>query len=50
LIIDSERFLGVLRKEPPSMTTREELKVDKVRDEWKKLISHGWRISKSAWE
>ena len=32
--IDFGRILGVLEKEPPLMTTREELKVDKARDEW----------------
>ena len=36
MFIDSGRILGVLGKEPPLMTTREELKFDKARDEWKK--------------
>jgi len=49
MFIDSGRILGVLGKEPPLMTTREELKVDKARDEWKKLISQGWRRTKSFW-
>ena len=31
------------------MTTREELKVDKARDEWKKLISQGWRRTNTVW-
>ena len=39
MFIDSGRILGVLGKEPPLLTTREELKVDKARDEWKKLIA-----------
>ena len=39
MFIDSGRILGVLGKEPPLMTTREELKVDKARDEWRKLIA-----------
>ena len=33
MFLDSGRILGVLGKEPPLMTTREELKVDKARDE-----------------
>ena len=33
MFIDSGKILGVLGKEPPLMTTREELKVDKARDE-----------------
>jgi len=50
MFIDSGRILGVLGKEPPLMITREELKVDKARDEWKKLIAQGWRRTKPVWE
>ena len=32
IFIDSGRITGVLGKEPPLMTSREELKVDKARD------------------
>ena len=46
MFIDSGRILGVLGKELPLMTTREELKVDKARNEWKKLIAQGWRRTK----
>ena len=48
--IDFGSIIGVLGKEPPLMTTREELKVDKARDEWRKLISQGWRRTKPVWE
>ena len=50
MFIDSGRILGVLGKEPTLMTTREELKVDKARDEWRKLIAQGWRRTKPVWE
>ena len=50
MFIDSGRTLSVLGKEPSLMTTREELKVDKARDEWRKLIAHGWRRTKPVWE
>ena len=50
MFIDSGRILGVLGKEPPLMTTREELKVDNARDEWRKLIAQGWRRPKPVWE
>ena len=50
MFIDSGRILGVLGKEPRLMTNREELKVDKARDEWKKLIGEGWRRKKLFWE
>ena len=50
LFIDSGWILGGLGKEPPLMTTREELKVDKARDEWRRLIAHGWRRTNPVWE
>ncbi len=50
MFIDSGRILGVSEKEPPLMTTREEFKVDKARDEWRKLISQGLRRTKPVWE
>ena len=49
VFIDSGRILGVLGKEPPLMTTREELKVDKARDEWEKLTTKGCTRNKSIW-
>ena len=50
MFIDSGRIIGVLGKEPPLMTTREELKVGTARVEWKKLIALGWRRTKPVWE
>ena len=50
MFIDSGKIVGILGREPPLMTTREELKVDKARDEWKKLIDQGWRRTKPVWE
>ncbi len=50
ILIDSGRIVSVLGKEPPLMTTREELKVDKARDEWRKLIAQGWRRTNPVWE
>ena len=49
MFIDSGRIISVLGKEPPLMTTREELKVDKARDEWEKLTAKGFRRTKSIW-
>ena len=48
MFIDSGRILGVLGKDPPLMTTREELKVDKARDEYRKLIAQGWRKNQNS--
>ena len=50
MFIDSGKINGVIGKEPPLMTTRVELKVDKARYEWKKLIAQGWRRTKPVWE
>ena len=50
MYIDSGKIIGVLGTEPPLMTTREELKLDKARDEWRKLISQGWRRTRPVWE
>ena len=50
MFIDSGKILGVLGKEPPLMTTREELKVDKAKYEWRKLIAQGGRRTKPVWE
>ena len=41
IFIDSGRIFGVLGKVPPLFTTTDELKIDKARDEWKKLIAQG---------
>ena len=49
MFIDSGSILGVLGKDPTLMTTREKLKVDKARDEWKKSITKGWRRTKPVW-
>ena len=50
MFIDSGRIIGIFGKEPPLMTTREELKVDKARSKWKKLIAQGWRRTKPVWK
>jgi len=41
--IDNGKILGYLGKEPPLLQTREEVKLEKAREIWKKLISQGWR-------
>ena len=46
MFIDSGKIVGVLGQQPPVMTTREELKIDEAREEWKKLLAQGWRKQK----
>ena len=50
MFVDSGKIVGVLGKEPPVMTKREELKIDNARDEYKKLLSQGWRKTPPVWE
>ena len=40
MFVDSGKIVGVLGKEPPVMTKREELKIDNARDEYKKLLNY----------
>ncbi len=49
MFIDSGKIVGVLGKEPPVLTTREELKIEKAREEWKKLLAQGWRRTSVVW-
>ena len=49
MFIDSGKSIGTFGKEPPVLTTREELKIEKAREEWKKLISQGWRKTPVVW-
>ena len=49
IFIDSGKIVGVLGQQPPVMTTREELKIEQAREEWKKLLAQGWRKTKVVW-
>ena len=49
MFIDSGKIVGVLGKEPPVLTTREELKIEAARNIWKKLIAQGWRRTPVVW-
>ena len=49
MFIDSGKITGVFGEQPPVMTTREELKIDKAREEWKKFLAQGWRRTKVVW-
>ena len=49
MFIDSGKVTSTWGKEPPVMTTREELKKVEAREEWKKLIAQGWRRTEGGW-
>ena len=47
--IDYGKILGVFGKDAPVMQRRMVLKVVEAREEWKKLISQGWKLTKEVW-
>ena len=49
MFTDSGKIVGVLGKEPPVLTTREEIKIEAAREAWKKLIAQGWRKTPEVW-
>ena len=49
MFIDSGKVTSTWGNEPPVMTKREELKIEKARDEYKKLLSQGWRKTPPVW-
>ena len=49
MFIDSGKVTSTWGKEPPVMTSREELKKEAAREEWKKLIALGWRRTEEVW-
>ena len=49
MFVDSGKVTSTWGKKPPVMTTREELKKEVARKEWKKLISQGWRVTPEVW-
>ena len=49
MFIDSGKITGVFGKQPPFMAIREELKIDKAREEWKKFLAQGWRQTNVVW-
>ena len=49
MFIDSGKIIGTFGKDTPIMTTREELKIEAARAEWKKLISQGCRKTPVVW-
>ena len=49
MFIDSGKINSTWGKEPPVMTTREELKTESAREEWKELVAQGWRRTEEIW-
>ena len=49
IFIDSGKVTSTWGKEPPVMTTREELKKNAARKEFKNLITKGWRRTEEDW-
>ena len=49
MFVDYGKIVGVFGKEPPVMQKRTELKIDDAREEYKKLLSQGWRKTEPVW-
>tara|TARA_Y100001968_G_C19243212_1_gene660548 strand:- start:678 stop:923 length:246 start_codon:yes stop_codon:yes gene_type:complete len=49
MFIDSGEIVGVLGKQSPVMTSKEEFKIDEAREAWEKLIAQGWRVTPKVW-
>ena len=49
MFIDSGKITSTLGQEPTVMTTKEGLKKDAAREEWEKIIAHGWRRTEEVW-
>ena len=49
MFVDIGKIVGVFGKEPPVMQKRVELKIEKAREEWEKLLSQGWRVTTEVW-
>ena len=49
MFIDTGKIVGVFGKEPPVMQMREELSIEKAREEWNKLLAQGWRKTLELW-
>ena len=49
MFVDSGKVTSTWGKEPPVMTTREELKKELAREIWEKLIAQGWRRTEEVW-
>ena len=49
MFVDYGKIVGVFVKEPPVMQKRTELKIDVAREEYKKLLSQGWRKTEPVW-
>ena len=49
MFINSGKAPSTWGKEPPFITTREELKKDAAREEWKNIITQDWRRTEEDW-
>ena len=49
MFIDSGKIVGILGKEPPTMTTTVSVEIDLAREIYKRLLSQGWRKTKIVW-
>ena len=49
MTVEYGKIVGVFGKDAPVMQRRTVLKVVEAREEWKKLISQGWKLTQEVW-
>ena len=49
MFIDTGKIVGLLGKEPPTMTTTVSVDIDLAREIYERLISQGWSKTEEVW-
>ena len=49
MFVDYGKIVGAFGKQAPEMKLRIELKVEVAREEYKKLLTQGWRKTQPVW-
>ena len=49
MFVDTGKIVGVLRKDPPIMTTTVSVDIDLAREIYERLLSQGWTKIEEVW-
>ena len=50
VFIDSGKIVGVLRENPPVMTSTVSVEIDLAREIYERLVSQGWEKTEEVWQ
>ena len=50
MFVDTGKIVGILGKEPPTITTTVSVDIDLAREIYERLLSQGWRKIEVFWE